>query len=74
MSTLQGYDRRRAAAVCKQWRRAACDPLLPVSSACVTAWFRPRLAEMKRVSAFKADTFATMVAWAVTRHWLQQLW
>jgi hypothetical protein len=72
MSVLHGTDRRRAGTVCKEWQRGACDPLLPLQRNDVTAWFQPRLDEMKRARpSFIPSSVAVVVAWALTRYWLQ---
>jgi hypothetical protein len=71
MSALHGYDRRIAGLVCTTWRVAACDVMLPVEKADVTAWLEPRIAELKRMLPEVAlPTDGVLVAWTLTRHWL----
>jgi hypothetical protein len=71
LSTLHGRDRRTAAQVCRQWRRAACDAMLPLTNDDVRAWVAPRLTEVKEASSvviFSKE--GVEVIWGLTRHWL----
>jgi hypothetical protein len=72
LSTLHGRDRRLAGHVCMTWRRAACDPLLPVADDDVRAWTAPCLAEMKRwIPYFTPMAVEVKAIWIFTKRWLQ---
>jgi hypothetical protein len=71
-SALHGRDRRTAEFVCKAWRRAACDPMLPVTTADIQAWVVPAVTEMARAYPdFVVKPSAVEVVWALTGCWLQ---
>jgi hypothetical protein len=71
LSALHGTDRRLAGHVCRAWRRAACDPLMPTTTADVAAWVGPCIVEMRQACwSFATTRCVVEVMWALTRHWL----
>jgi hypothetical protein len=71
MSTLHGWDRRRAAAVCVAWRTAASDVLLPVAEDDIRIWLAPRIAELHRCCpSVEYTEIDVALLWALTRYWL----
>jgi hypothetical protein len=72
VSVLHGRDRRITRDVCRSWRRAASDSLLPVDDADVRAWVVPRFVVMTRAyPKFAPTKLSVEMLWALTRYWLE---